>query len=458
MGHGPVSVDPAAIAKWKGTLRGELLLPDAPGYEGVRKVYNGMIDRRPAMILRCCGVADAMSAVEFARNHNLVVSVRGGGHNVAGNAVCEGGLMIDMGGMKGMRVDSARRTARAEPGLTYREFDRETQAFGLATPGGTVSATGIAGLTLGGGIGWLSRKHGLACDNLISVDLLTAAGDLLTVSAERNQDLFWAVRGAGHNFGIVTSFEYKLHEVGAVTGGMLMHPIERARDMFRAHREACRAAPEEMMAIAGLIPSPDLSPVAAIIGCYHGPLENAAGAWRPWREFGPPVMDGVQPMTYTAIQQFIDEPFPSGLHNYWKSCFMADLSDRAIDLIVEHCAAKPSPLTAVVIENLGGAIARVGKDETAFSQRDGIFHVSIISRWTDPADTKKNVDWTRSLWSELEPLGTGGVYVNYLGSAAEDRVDAAYRGQYQRLAELKAKYDPSNFYRSNANVLPARHA
>jgi hypothetical protein len=316
-----------SIQVFKASLRGELLRPDDGGFDDARKVYNAMIDKRPAMIVRCAGVADVIAAVNFAREHDLLVAVRGGGHNVAGNALCDDGMVIDLSGMRAIRVDPASRTARAEAGATYREFDRETQAFGLATTGGTISATGIAGLTLGGGLGWLMRQHGLACDNLLSVDMVLADGRFVTASAEENADLFWGVRGGGGNFGVVTSFEYRVHPVGMVLGGMLIHPLPNAREALRFYRDFSSTAPDELAVFAGLLTTPDGMQVLAFILCYNGPIEEGEAAIASLRQFGPPVADMVQPMPYTVMQAILDDGFPNGLQNYWKSSFLQEISD-----------------------------------------------------------------------------------------------------------------------------------
>ena len=448
-------LEKSGIEPLKASLRGELFQPGEEGYDAARTMYNAMIDRHPALIARCAGVSDVIAAVQFARSHNLLVAIRGGGHNVAGRAICDGGLVIDLSRMKGIHVDPVHCIARAEPGVTWSEFDRETQAFGLATTGGTVSSTGIAGLTLGGGIGWLMRTCGLACDNLVSVDLVTAEGRLLTASATENPDLFWGVRGAGANFGVVTSFEYQLHPIGPLLGGMLIHPFAKARDVLRLYRDVTATAPDELTALAALLTSPDGEPVVAIAPFYNGPLKAGEEVMQPLRAFGPPLADYVGPMSYLQVQTMLDAMMPPGLRNYWKTNFLKDLSDEAIDTLVTYFATVPSALTAAVIEQFGGAVGRIGEDETAFSPRDQRFNLAIASRWTDPAESEKHRQWTRELWDVMQPFATDAIYVNYLPEDEGDRVKALYgAAKYERLVRLKNTYDPTNFFQLNANIKP----
>ena len=453
----PPTMSEEALQAFKASQRGEVLQPGDAGYDVARRVHNAMIDKHPALIARCIGVADVIAAVNFARANNLLVAVRGGGHNVAGNAVCDEGIVIDLSGMRSIRVDPARRTVRAEPGVTYREFDRETQLFGLATPGGTISATGIAGLTLGGGFGWLSRQHGLACDNLLSVDMVLADGRFVTASAEEHADLFWGVRGGGGNFGVVTSFEYRLHPVGMLLGGLLVHPLPRAREALRFYRDFIATAPDELSVFAVLLTNPDGSRVVAFLVCYNGPLEQGEEVIRPLRQFGPPVADLIQPLPYTAMQTLMDDGMPNGLQNYWKSSFLQEISDEAIDTIVAHFTAAPSPLSLLLIEQFGGAGARVGQDETAFSHRSGHSNLLILARCADPADAARNMAWAREAWSAMQPFSDGGAYSNYVEGGAEGaaRITAAYRPEtYARLVALKNRYDPTNFFRVNQNIIP----
>jgi len=459
---------PAAIDEFEASLRGELIRPDDADYDEARQVFNVMIDRKPALIARCAGVADVISAVNFARTRNLLVAVRGGGHTVTGNAVCDGGLVIDLSGMKGIRIDPAARTVRAEPGLTWGELNHDLQAFGLGATGGYVSITGIAGLTLGGGLGWLVRKHGTASDNLLSVDMVTADGQFLTASPAQNQDLFWGVRGGGGNFGVVTSFEFQAHDVGMVLGGLLIHPLPRAKEVLRLLREHVPTVPDELtwgVLLFSVPPVPFLppeahgAPVVAIGVCYAGPIETGEQVVRPFREFGPPLMDLVQPMPYSAAQTMADILWPPGFHHYWKSNFLKDLSEDAIDTMVDHFATVPSPHTVVVVDhNGGGAISRVQEDETAFAHRGWTYNFLLTSAWADPADSEKNIRWTREFWGAMQPFAANAVYVNYMDREGEDRVKAAYGPRvYERLVALKNTYDPTNFFQLNQNIKPTVH-
>ncbi len=453
-------VDHSSVEKFKASLRGELLRPGEAGYDEARNVWNAMIDKRPELIARCAGVADVLSCVNFAAANNLLIAVRGGGHNVAGNAVCDGGLTINLTRMKSLRVDLARRTARAEPGLTWREFDRETQAFGLATTGGQISATGIAGLTLGGGWGYLARRYGLACDNLLSVDLVTADGRLLTASVAENADLFWGLRGGGGNFGVVTSFEYQLHPVGPVLAGMLAYPFQKAKEVLELFRELTSSAPDELASGIVLGTLPDGTPVAVIVLCYNGPLAEGERLLKRLRTFGPPLMDQVGPIPYTAAQQLLDALYPSGLQNYWKSSFLKEISDEAIDIIVAYCAKRPSPMCHGLIEHqLGGAVRRADREATAFAHRDVEYSFMALGVCADPAEGSKCASWAREFWEAMQPCSTGGVYVNYLGREADEgpeRIKAAYGSEkYARLVALKNRYDPTNLFRLNQNIKPS---
>jgi FAD/FMN-containing dehydrogenase len=454
------------VEAFKSSLRGELLLPGDEGYDEARAVWNGMIDKRPALIARCTGVADVIDAVNFARTNNLLVSVRGGGHNVAGKAVSDGGLMIDLSLMKGIRVDPKARTARAQPGATLGDLDRETQAFGLAAPAGIVSTTGIAGLTLGGGIGWLSRKYGLTADNLLSVDVVTADGRFLTASEEENADLFWGVRGGGGNFGIVTSFEYRLHPVGPiVVAGLLLHPMEKATEFLRFVREYAAKAPDELTVIPllRLAPAAPFLPVevhgAPVVGAgvlYAGPIDEGQRAVQPLKEFGSPLADLIGPKPFMAIQTMFDSGAAPGNQYYLKSEYMFDFSDDAIDAIVAHAARITSPLSLAAFFQLGGAVSRVGENDTAFSHRDAAFALNIQASWVDPEESDEHIQWTRDFWTALQPFSTGGVYVNFLSEdEGEDRVRAAYGAvKHERLVALKNKYDPTNLFRMNQNIKP----
>jgi FAD/FMN-containing dehydrogenase len=453
-----------AINDLRGHLRGQLLQPGDPAYDTTRAIWNGMIDRRPALIVSCAGVADVIAAVHFARLHDMVVSVRGGGHNVAGNAVSDGGLMIDLSGMKSVRVDPARQTARAEPGLTWGELDHETHAFGLATPGGIQSTTGIAGFTLGGGIGWLTRAYGLTCDNLLSVDIVTAEGELLRACETENADLFWGIRGGGGNFGIVTSFEFRLHAVRDVLGGMLVHRLEEARELLQFYRDYVQSAPDELGMILFFVTLPvapwvpeRLHGVRAIaVGvCYAGDLAEGERAVKPLREFGSPEIDLVRVMPYTELQTMTDAANPPGQHNYWKAEYIAELPDQAIQTLIDYAAMAPTPLSKCLFTLLGGAMARVRDEETAFGHRRHPFICNIMSMCPDRASSETGITWARRFWSAMQPFSGGGVYVNFLGNEGEERVRAAYPPQtYERLVALKNTYDPTNFFRLNQNIKP----
>ena len=450
------SIGEAAVEGFKAGLRGQLLRPGDDAYDEARKLWNGMFDRRPALIARCAGTADVMSAVNFARDNRLQAAVRGGGHSFPGHSVCDGGLVIDLSSMKGIRVDPATRTARAQPGVKWIEFDHETQAFGLATTGGTVSDTGIAGLTLGGGLGWLSSKYGLTVDNLISADVVTADGRFLTASATENQDLFWGLRGGSGNFGVVTSFEYQLHPVGpTILGGMVVHPLSKAKEVLRFYREFSKAAPDELTIYALLFNPPDSETMVALICCYCGPLDKGEDVIRPVKSLGPPVQDMLGPIPYTALQILTDAGFPAGSYYYTNGGFLEDLTDQAIEVFAEYAATKPSPLSGVLIQTVCGAARRVASDAMAFPHRRFPYAPIIASQWLDAADSEKNVGWARDFWRALHAFGGGGVYVNDLSHDDGDRIRLAYGANYERLAALKKKYDPDNFFRLNPNIKPA---
>ena len=450
----PATLEEATVQSFADSLRGRLLQRGDDGYDEARKLFNGMIDRRPALIAQCLGAADIAAAVRFAREHNLIVSIKGGGHSVTGNAVCHGGLMIDPSRMKSIRVDPAQQTVRAEPGMLGGELDRETQAFGLSTPVGSVSSTGISGLTLGGGQSWLASKHGLAIDNLLSVDIVTADGTLRTASATRHEDLFWGVRGAGHNFGVVTSFEYQLHPVGPVLGGMVIHPLSQAVEALRFYRDFTASQPDALQTWAGLLTLPDGNQVLAIVPCYIGSLAEGERLLAPLRRFGSPVADTVAPLPYVAMQQIFDPAFPPGRLNYWKSALAGRLTDELIEASVEHARKVPSPHTPILFIEMHGAYRRVGKTDTAYYHRDLQYDLIGLSMWTDPADTQRNIDWTQRLFAAWEPHLARAVYVNDLGDEGEDRARSAYGDNYPRLVALKNKYDPTNLFRLNQNIKP----
>lgn len=466
-------LDPSAIEKLKSSLNSspalreaEVLSPGDPGYDEARKIWNGAIDRFPSLIVRCRGVADIIAALRFARECELLVAVRGGGHNVAGSAICDGGVVIDLSEMRSIRVDPVRRLARAEPGVLWGEFDRETQQFGLATTGGVVTHTGVAGLTLGGGIGWLMRKHGLTIDNLVSVDVVTADGELLTASEDENADLFWGLRGGGGNFGIVTSFEFRLHEVGpSVLAGPIFFPMEQAPEVLAFYREFIQSVPDEFTSVLNLRRAPKVpflsedihgKPVIAVVVCYSGDTEEGEEVVRPLKEFGSPLVDLLVPKPYVTHQSMFDPTVPHGWHYYWKSWDLRTLSDGVASELVAHSSKITSPLSYTVIFQMGGAVARVGEQETAYGHRDAGHVVNINAIWTegDPR-TEEHIKWARDFWSALTPHDPLGVYVNFLGDEGEDRIRAAYgEEKYRRLVELKDKYDPGNVFRVNQNIAP----
>jgi FAD/FMN-containing dehydrogenase len=437
------------------SARGEVVLPGAGAYDAARRIFNAMIDHRPALIARCAGAADVQASIAFAREHGLPVSVKGGGHNVSGKAVADGGLMIDLSPMKGVLVDAARRVARAEPGLTLGELDRACQAFGLATPTGVVSMTGIAGLTLGGGIGWLNGVHGLACDNLLSVDIVTADGTLRTASAGAHADLFWAVRGGGANLGVVTAFEYHVHPVGPVLGGSVAWPLSRARRVLAFYDELARECPDEASLNAGFATAEDGTPVLGIAVAWFGSLDDGERWIKPLRTFDHPVADGITAMGYVDLQSGGDAAFPQGRRHYWKAGFLRRLGPEVIDVLVDVAATRPSPHTQLGLQQMHGAAARVPATATAFPHRHAQWDCMLLSQWDDAADDDVNIRWTRECHAALAPHLECAVYVNDLGADEADRVREAYGAAYERLAAIKRAYDPDNFFRSNQNVLAA---
>ena len=450
----------------RGALRGPLCLPGEAGYEEARTIWNAMIDKRPTAVVRAAGASDVMQTVRLAAQHGLLLSVRGGGHNIAGNAVCEGGLMLDLSRMGSVRVDPRARTARVEPGARLADLDKETQAFGLATPLGINSTTGIAGLTLGGGFGWLSRKHGLTVDNLLSADVVTAAGDLVRASATEHPDLFWAIRGGGGNFGVATSFEFALHPVGPqVIAGLIVHPFSAAKDVLHEYRELVAKAPDELCCWAVMRKAPPLpflppevhgTEVVVLALCHAGDLTAGAEAAAPFRAIGSPIADVVGPMPYAAWQGAFDPLLTPGARNYWKSHDFIDLSDGLVDVLLDVIPRLPSPQCEIFIGHLGGAINRVPADATAYPHRDVNFVMNVHTRWSDPSDDAACVAWTRALYDAAAPFATGGVYVNFMPDDEAGRVRAgAYGANYERLARVKAAYDPRNLFRMNQNVTPA---
>jgi len=452
------------IKDLQGRIRGDVLTPADRDYDETRKIWNGMIDRRPRLIVRCTETGDVIEALSFARQTGLPVCVRSGGHGVGGHSVRDGALMIDLSTMKGVEVDPERRVARVEAGVLLGQLDAETQPFGLAVPAGVVTHTGIAGLTLGGGIGWLMRKHGLTVDNVRSFDVVTAGGETLKASAGENSDLFWGLCGGGGNFGIVTSFEFTLVPAGPeVMAGVIVHPAADARDVLRFYRDFIADAPDELTTIVNLRhapPAPFLpesvhgKPVVLIAACYAGPTEEAVEVLRPLREYGAPLADAVEPRQFTDFQGLFDASVLHGQRYYWKSEYLGPLSDDAIDTMVAHAWEAPSPKSYSIMFHMGGAIRRVGEAETAFQGRGAEHALNINGVWTDPAGDEQEIAWARDFWTDMQPYSTG-VYVNFLGDEGEDRVRAAYGSEkYERLVRLKRKYDPENVFSSNQNISP----
>jgi FAD/FMN-containing dehydrogenase len=458
------ALDELAVAGFGARLRGALIRPGDASYDEARKVWNGMIDRRPALIARCAGVADVIASVNFAREQQLPAAIRGGSHNVAGHAVCDGGLVIDLSAMKGIRVDPMLRTVRAEGGCTWGDVDHATHAFGLAAPGGVISTTGIAGLTLGGGIGHLTRRYGLSCDNLISADVVLADGRFVTASAKGEPDLFWAIRGGGGNFGVVTSFEFALHPVSTVMAGPILWPLEKAGEALRLYRDFMNSAPEDLSAFFAFLivpPAPPFPPalhhttVCGVVAVYTGPQSRAEGVVAPLRRFGPPVFEHFGPLPFPVVQSIFDPLVPAGLQNYWKADFMDELSDAAIEEYVRYGARVPTVNSVVHIYPVSGAANRVPKGDTAYFYRDAKYVHVLGAIYPDPADSAKNIAWVREYWGALHPHSSGGAYVNFLMEEGDERIRATYGGNFERLAKVKARYDPGNLFRVNQNVPPA---
>lgn len=460
----------ADIQAFRQTFRGIVVTPQDAGYDEARAVYNRMIDRRPKLIARCRNVADVISAVNFAREHRLPPAIRGGGHNVAGFGVCDDGIVIDMSLMKGIRVDPELRTVRAEAGCTWGDLDHATHAFGLAAPGGIISTTGIAGLTLGGGVGHLTRKCGLSCDNLLSVDVVTADGRFLVASETNNADLFWAIRGGGGNFGVITSFEYRLHPVKNVVAGPILYSLDQSRAAMRVYRDFMRTAPDEVNGFFLFLKVPPGPPfpealwnktMCGAVMCYLGPPDKATEALRPLIDFGPPALVGLMEMPFPALQSAFDALVPKGLLHYWKADFVNDLTDDMIDVHAQFGPMIPTVSSAMHIYPVSGAAHRRGRHETAWSYRDAQYVHVIAAMYDNDADTEGNRTWVREYWSALHPLSAGGAYVNFLMDADNEeagRIAASYRDNYDRLAAIKGKYDPDNLFSINQNIKPAKVA
>jgi FAD/FMN-containing dehydrogenase len=460
-------LDQALVEPFKASLRGSVVLPEDANYDEVRQIWNGMHDKRPALIVRCSGVADVVAAVNFARDNHLLVAVRGGGHNVAGSGSCDGGIMIDLSLMKAVHVDPAARTAHVQGGATWGDVDRETQLFGLAAVGGVVSTTGVGGLTLGGGLGWLRRKYGLCIDNILSVQIVTANGQVLTASETQNAELFWGIRGGGGNFGIVTSFEFRLHPVGPTVMLCLpWYPVENAKEILIKWREFMKTAPEELSSSAlfwTVPPIPDFPEAAhnkravVIAAAYSGSPEEGARVVQPLRELGTPLMDLSGPLPWTALQSAFDPFLPKGLRQYYfKSRYLNNLNDETIDTLIPQAANPPTPYILIVLWHFGGAMSRMGADDTAFMGRSVPFLFSVDAIWDDRADTERVLAYSRQYLADMEPYSPGGLYVNFagLGEEGEQLVRDAYGTHYERLQALKNMYDPINLFRLNQNIKP----
>jgi len=455
MNGGHTRLPPKTSENFRAQFRGELLSAADKGYDAARRVWNGMVDKRPALIARCTGTDDVIACVNFAREHELLISVRGGGHNYAGKAVCDGGLVIDLSLMKAISVDAGRRSVRAQTGLRLGQFDRETQKFGLATTLGVNTDTGIAGLTLGGGYGWLAGKYGLACDNLLSAELVTAEGCLVHCSAEQHDDLFWGLRGAGANFGIVTELEYRLHPVDHVLGGIILHPLQKG--VLRLFDEFSGAAPDELTTVGVVLTGPDGNPGFASIVCYCGTLEEGEKALKPLRTVAKPLADLVQPRAYLEMQGLLDETWPPGRHYYNKAHNIRRLSDAAIDTTLKYSSALPTTFTNIAFQQLHGAATRIASNATAFPHRYDHYDLLVHPATDDPSETDKMIRWARECWKALEPFAERAVYVNALEDALEEgeaRVREAYGPNYEKLVSLKSKYDPQNMFRQNSNIRP----
>ncbi len=441
----------------RASFTGELVGPAEPGYEQIRRVQNGLIDKRPGLIARCRTVPDVADAVTMGREQAAEISVRGGGHNVAGLAVTDGGLMIDLAPMKGIKVDRRRRTVWAQGGVTWNEFNRAAACHGLATTGGVVSTTGIAGLTLGGGEGWLMGKYGLTIDNLLAAEVVTAAGEVVTASHEENQDLFWAVRGGGGNFGVVTSFEYQAHPVSTVHGGQVVHPARRAREALGFYRELTQAAPDELTVYFSLFADPAApdEKLAAMIACHCGDPATAEADLKPLRQFGPPAADLIQPMPYPAINTLSDAGYPKGAFSYWKSAFFTDLSDAPLEIMIDALHRCPSPMSGLSIVPYLGAVNRVGATATAFAHRAPGYSLLIVAQWPDARETEPNITWARETFDALHPYMADRSYVNNLTAEDGRMVHQVWGANYERLVTIKRRYDPGNIFRLNHNIDPS---
>jgi FAD/FMN-containing dehydrogenase len=446
------------IKSFRSEFRGEVFEPADVGYNGARQIWNASVSKRPSVIARCSGIADVIAAVNFGYANNLLTAIRGGGHNVGGRALCDDGLVIDLSRMRSVFVDDATRRVRVQGGATLGDIDRETHVFGLAIPCGIVAKTGIGGLTLGGGVGWLIRKYGMSIDNLLSAQVVTAYGRVLTASASENDDLFWALRGGGGNFGVVTSFEFQAHPIATILGGLLLYPRGMAVDVIRHFRDYMASAPDELTAYAALLHGPDGSPLVAVIPCYCGNVADGERVLQPLRKFGSPIVDGIQAMPFPAMQSLLGPSFPDGNQNYWKSTLQRELSDDAISAIVEHANRLLSPLSFVVLEYYGGAAGRVSSEATAFPHRSLPWDILFIAQWTDLAQTNMHREWARSGEEILRPFSENAHLLSALDVETEDVIKTAFGSNFTRLAAIKKKYDPTNFFRVNHNINPGIQA
>lgn len=455
----------ASLDQFRISLRGELIQPQDEGYDAARKVYNGMIDRRPRLIARCLDVGDIISAVKFARENNLLLAVRGGGHNGAGLGVCDDGLVIDLSRRRGTRVDPKKRTVQVESGCTWGDVDHATHVFGLAVPCGIISTTGVAGLTLGGGHGYLTRKFGLTIDNLLEADVVLADGSFVTASAGENEDLYWALRGGGGNFGVVASFTFKAYPVSTVYAGPMLWPLDKAVQVMEWYREFLPKAPEEMFGFLAFLNVPPAPPfpehlhgktMCGVVWCYSGPINEAEKAFKPIRQIGPPAVDFVGPMPYPMLQTLFDPLLPTGLQWYWKGDFVNELSDEAIKLHLKYGSELPSLLSTMHLYPIDGAPQRVKKNDTAFSFREARWSMVIAGIDPDPTNKDRITKWAKTYWEALHPYSAGGAYVNFMMEEGQNRVEATYRDNYKRLSQIKRKYDPMNLFRVNQNIPPAQ--
>jgi hypothetical protein len=452
-----------SIDQLKGSFRGELIQPEDAGYDSARRVYNGMINKCPLLIAHCADVADVMAAVEFGRENHLLTAIRGGGHNGAGLGTCDGGLVIDLGRLKGIRVDPAAKKVRVEAGCVWGDVDHATHAFGMAVPCGFISTTGVAGLTLGGGIGYLTRQYGLTIDSLLSVDMVLADGNFVTANQDENPDLFWAVRGGGGNFGVVTSFEFKLHPVKTVQFGPIFWPLEEAAMVLRSYRNFIKTAPEDVSGFFAFLVIPPvplfpehlhLKTVCGVVWCCTGSAESVEAALKPIRQVGNPLLDAVGPAPFPAVQSLFDPLFVPGLQWYWRADNFTALSEEAIALHVKHGSKIPTMLSTMHLYPLNGASQRIAQEDTAYSFREALFAEVIVGVDADPTNNETISAWCKNYWEALHPYSSGGAYVNFMMEEGQDRVRSTYRGNYQRLVSVKKKYDPNNFFRVNQNIRP----